>query len=78
MENAPQLVDAQWRNIAAMLLWKFKGLEEVTLAKEDVEGINTHFGAGGATVLAQWRENDVTFSLVSNETAAALAAKENG
>lgn len=72
-----QQVQEHWQKLFALMLWKLRGREAVTLSFREIEEAHADFAAQGLTLLMHGRTDSLLFQLVDRARAERLAAHDN-
>ena len=79
LNDAPVLdqVEPYWQKLAALILWKLKGVERVEITYEDMKRMEAEFaGAGGAIIFVHGMYDRFAFKIVTPEEAERIAKHE--
>ena len=71
-----QQVDGQWQKLAAMILWKLKGREQIKITADDIAAMNAEFAPGIAVIFTHGHADSIDFQIV-DEAAARRIAKHD-
>lgn len=66
----------EWQKIAAVLLWKLKGREKVTLTGADFEAYAREFEPGIPCLYTHGHKDSIDFQIVDEPTARRHAAQD--
>ena len=66
-------LQGQWQKMVIMLLWKFCGLEKVSVTQADMQALSTAFAPGFPVLFTQGVVDAIEFQLVDEAAALRIA-----